>query len=155
MILILEGKSYRLNPVSDAFLKWDLSRPPHQRASVRYNPALLDDYKPNKTFFLTDEQIKALERAGSVSGIHEAKQLGKLYERVLSSLLIDLTHASSNLENVNISWLDTKTLIEFGEMPNGLSEKQMRIVLNHKEAIAYLKEHGRDMVIGKKDIKIL
>jgi hypothetical protein len=40
-------------------------------------------------------------------------------------------------------------------MPNGLSEKQMRIVLNHKEAIAYLKEHGRDMVIGKKDIKIL
>jgi Fic family protein len=151
-ILIPDGKSYRLNPASDAYLTWDLSRPPHQRPSVRYNPAILDDYKPNKTFFLTDVQRKTLESFGMVSGIHEAKELGKPYERVLTSLLIDLTHASSNLENVNISWLDTKILIEFGEKPNGLNEKQMRIVLNHKEAIAYLKEHGRDMSIDKKDL---
>jgi len=59
----------------------------------------------------------ALEQAGKVEGIAEAKEKGKLYERVLASLSIDLTHASSNLENVNISWLDTKILIEFGERP--------------------------------------
>jgi Fic family protein len=151
-LLVLEGKSYRINQASDAYLIWDLTRPPQQRPSVRYNPDLLDNYKPNETFLLTDTHLNALEHAGAVSGIREAKELGKPYERVLSSLLIDLTHASSNLENVNISWLDTKTLIEFGERPNGLSDKQMRIVLNHKEAIAYLKEHGRDMVIGKKDL---
>lgn len=151
-ILIPEGKSYRLNPLSDAYLAWDLSRPPQQRQPARYNPALLDNYKPNETFFLTDIQMKELERVGAVASINEAKDLGKPYERVLSSLMIDLTHASSNLENVNISWLDTKTLIKFGEKPNGLNEKQVRMVLNHKEAISYLMEHGSEMMIAKKDL---
>ena len=151
-LLSLEGKSYRLNPASDAYLEWDLTRPPLQRKSVRYNPALMDNYTPNGTFFLTDPQLKALEKAGAASGIHEAKKLGKPYERVLASLLIDLTHASSNLESVPISWLDTKTLIEFGEIPGGLNDKQMRIVLNHKDAIAHLKEHGLNMSITKSDL---
>ncbi len=151
-LLSLEGKSYRLNPASDAYLEWDLTRSPLQRKSVRYNPALLDNYIPNSTFFLTDKQIKALEKNGAVAGIHEVKKSGKPYERVLASLLIDLTHASSNLENVPISWLDTKTLIEFGEIPGGLNDKQMRIVLNHKDAIAYLKEHGFRMSITKSDL---
>lgn len=151
-VLSLKGKSYRLNPKSDAYLEWDLTRPPTQRGVVRYNPALLDNYLPNKTFFLTDEQIVSMEKKGHVFGVPEAMSLGKPYERVLSSLLIDLTHASSNLENVSISWLDTKTLIEFGEIPSGLNEKQMRIVLNHKDAIAYLRTHGADMSITKRDI---
>lgn len=151
-ILDLKGKSYELNPASDAYLQWDLSRPPHQRPNVKYNFALLDDYRPNETFFLTDHQLKGLEKVGAVSGVNEVQMLGKSYERVLASLLIDLTHASSNLENVNISWLDTKTLIEFGERPGGLNEKQMRIVLNHKDAIAYLKEHRHDLSISRRNI---
>lgn len=151
-ILVPEGKAYRLHNMSDAYLEWDLSRPPHQRPAVRYNPGLLDSYRPNVSSLLTDEQMKALEKMGLVSGVNEAKALGKPYERVLASLLIDLAHASSNLENVNISWLDTKTLIEFGERPKGLNERQLRIVLNHKDAIIYLKEYGRDMSLGKKDL---
>lgn len=151
-MLIPEGRSYRLNDKSDAYLEWDLSRPPHQRPTVRYNPDLLESYRPNGSFLLTDEQMMAMEKTGLVSGVDEAQALGKPYERVLASLLIDLAHASSNLENVNISWLDTKTLIEFGELPKGLNETQLRIVLNHKEAISYLKEHGRDLSVGKTDL---
>jgi Fic family protein len=151
-MLIPEGRSYRLNNKSDAYLEWDLSRPPHQRPTVRYNPDLLESYRPNESFLLTDEQMMAMEKTGLVSGVNEAQALGKPYERVLASLLIDLVHASSNLENVNISWLDTKTLIEFGELPKGLSETQLRIVLNHKDAISYLKEHGRDLSVGKTDL---
>lgn len=151
-LLQLEGKAYRVNTDSDAYLRWDLSRAPHHREPVRYNPRLLGDYRPNSTFLLTDNQLLALEQAGKVEGIAEAKEKGKLYERVLASLLIDLTHASSNLENVNISWLDTKTLIEFGERPEGLTEKQMRIVLNHKEAISFLKEHGSSLSFAKRDL---
>lgn len=147
-----EGKAYRINKDSDAYLRWDLSRAPYQREAVRYNPKLLGAYKPNSTFLLTESQLLALETAGRVEGIAEAKEKGKLYQRVLSSLLIDLTHASSNLENVNISWLDTKTLIEFGERPDGLTERQMRIVLNHKEAITFLKDHADTLSFAKRDL---
>lgn len=146
------GKAYRVNKDSDAYLRWDLSRAPHYRELVRYNPSLLGNYKPNSTFLLTDSQLLELEKSGRVGGVEEAKEKGKMYERVLSSLLIDLTHASSNLENVNISWLDTKTLIEFGEKPEGLTEQQMRIVLNHKEAICYLKDHGSSLSFVKRDL---
>ncbi|MDD5175054.1 MAG: Fic family protein [Sterolibacterium sp.] len=147
-----EGKSYRVNRSSDAYLRWDLSRSPNYREIVRYNPALLGNYKPNATFLLTNNQMLELERAGVVPGATEAKEKGKLYDRVLVSLLIDLTHASSNLENVNISWLDTKTLLEFGEKPEGLTEQQMRIVLNHKEAVSFLKEHGQSLSFIKRDL---
>jgi len=151
-LLLAKGKSYQLNKRSDAYLEWDLTRPPHQRSVVPYNPSFLADYQPNTTFMLSAEQLQAMERIGAVSGLSAAKGLGKNYERVLASLLIDLTHASSNLENVQISWLDTKTLLEFGERPGGLTETQMRIVLNHKNAIAYLMEHGQDLSIARKDL---
>jgi Fic family protein len=113
---------------------------------------LLGTYKPNATFLLTDEQLETLDRAGKVPGVAEAQEKGKLYERLLRSLLIDLTHASSNLENVNISWLDTRTLIEFGERPAGLTESQLRIVTNHKEAIAYLSEHRENLSLSRRDL---
>jgi len=151
-LLRLEGKSYRVNQQADAYVRWDLSRPPHRRREVRYDPALLGTYKPNATFLLTDEQLETLDRAGKVPGVAEAQEKGKLYERLLRSLLIDLTHASSNLENVNISWLDTRTLIEFGERPAGLTESQLRIVTNHKEAIAYLSEHRENLSLSRRDL---
>jgi Fic family protein len=151
-LLHLKGKAYRINTDSDAYLRWDLSRAPHYRETVRYNPKLLHDYKPNSTFLLSENQLLVLEKAGKVEGVAEAKEKGKLYERVLASLLIDLTHASSNLENVNISWLDTKTLIEFGERPEGLTEQQMRIVLNHKKAISFLRDHGTSLSFAKRDL---
>lgn len=150
-LLTAEGKAYRLNEKSDPYVRWDLSRPPHQRKAVKYDPSLLENYQPNKSFLLTDQQMRRMEMLGAVSGVAQAEALGKPYERVLSSLLIDLAHASSNLENVHISWLDTKALIEFGERPEGLSEKQLRIVLNHKAAIGYLKEHSHDLSMRKSD----
>ena len=57
-LLQLEGKAYRVNADSDAYLRWDLSRAPHHRAPVRYNPKLLGDYQPNSTFLLTDGEWK-------------------------------------------------------------------------------------------------
>lgn len=147
-----EGKVYRVNADSDTYLRWDMSRAPYHRAPVPYNPKLLGEYRPNTSFLLTDDQLLALEKAGAVDGVTAAREKGKLYERVLASLLIDLTHASSNLENVPISWLDTKTLIEFGERPGGLTEQQMRIVLNHKAAISFLKEHGVQLAFTKRDL---
>ena len=150
-LLDLKGKKYCLNKESDAYLEWDLTRPPSMRPAVRYSPDLLDAYEPNRSFLLTREQQQTLSRLGNVTGI-KAPLEGKPYERILSTLMIDLSHASSNLENVKISWLDTKTLIEFGEIPNGLTEKQLQVVLNHKTAISYLVEHGKNLSLCKRDL---
>jgi hypothetical protein len=50
------ARTYRLNPLSDAYLIWDLSRPPQQRQQVAYNSALFENYQPNQTFLLSDTQ---------------------------------------------------------------------------------------------------
>lgn len=151
-LLEATGKAYRLNQTSDAFLQWDLSRAPHHRPAVRYDPYLLRQYQPGTTFLLSDEQRSVLERAGHVERVEQARDKGKSYDRVLQSLMIDLTHASSNLENVDISWLDTKTLIEFGERPEGLTQQQLRLVMNHKEAISFLKEHAAQLSFTQRDL---
>jgi fido (protein-threonine AMPylation protein) len=147
-----EGKSYRVNQESDAFVRWDLARPPHRRREARYDPTLLGSYTPNASFLLTEAQLQELGRIGIVPSALEARETNKQYERVLRSLLVDLTHASSNLENVNISWLDTKTLIEFGERPAGLTENQLRIVTNHKDAIAFLSERRESLSLSRRDL---
>lgn len=145
------ARTYRLNPDSAAYLQWDLTRPPQQRPEARYNPRLLEDYQPNHTFLLSQNQRAALLQAGNIAGA-EKLEPGKNYTRLISTLLIDLAHASSNLENVPISWLDTKTLIEFGERPDGLDETQLRIVLNHKSAINHLTTHAGEMSLSRRDL---
>lgn len=146
------SRTYRLHPNSDEYIRWDLSRPPQQRYEVNYRPELLINYQPNKSYFLTEEQREVMAEAGSISEDQTLEQGSKNYNRLIASLLIDLAHASSNLENVPISWLDTKTLIEFGERPDGLNETELRIVLNHKKAITHLTENAREMSIDPKDL---
>lgn len=145
------ARTYRINPVSTAYLRWDLSRPPQQRPAVAYNPKLLESYQPNQTFLLSAEQRAELLWVGNIAGIGKPEP-GKNYTRLVSTLLIDLAHASSNLENVPISWLDTKTLLEFGERPDGLDETQLRIVLNHKAAINHLTAYAGEMGISRRDL---
>ena len=145
------ARTYRLNPLSDAYLIWDLSRPPQQRQQVTYNPTLLENYQPNETFLLSDTQRTLLSDVGNIA-YTESLPSDKNYTRLISTLLIDLAHASSNLENVPISWLDTKTLIEFGEYPNSLDKTQLKIVLNHKMAINYLTSHAETIQPSQRDI---
>ena len=59
-LLELEGKAYRINKTSEAWLRWDLSRAPWLRPAVSYHPALLGDYQPDRSSLLTDDQLKAL-----------------------------------------------------------------------------------------------
>lgn len=127
-----KGARYRANPV--AILRQELSKPPHQREPVAYNPDFLRNYEPNQTFLLTDGDLWRLYEAAKVQEIKNKDA----YSRVLAALMIDLSYGSSRLEDVNISWLDTKTLIEFGEAPKGLSPRDLQVVVNHKEAIHFM-----------------
>ncbi|MEZ5534914.1 MAG: Fic family protein [Thiolinea sp.] len=146
-----KARSYRLNPDSTAYLKWDLTRPPHAREAVAYQPDFLESYQPNDSFLLSTEQRQTLAKVGNIKEADEIEQ-NKNYPRLISTLLIDLAHASSNLEDVPISWLDTKTLLEFGEQPDGLNETQLRIVLNHKAAILHLTQHAGSLQFCRRDL---
>jgi Fic family protein len=146
-----KARSYRLNPESPAYLQWDLSRAPHEREAVAYLPDFLESYQPDVSFLLAAEQRQTLATMGNIAGTDEIER-DKNYPRLISTLLIDLAHASSNLENVPISWLDTKTLLEFGEQPEGLDETQLRIVLNHKAAIQYLTNHADTLRFCRRDL---
>lgn len=148
-VLRLEGKSYRLDQKSQAYVEWDVSRPPHQRPKVAYNSALLADYQPNRSSLLLPEQLAYFAACHKPSP--EVVE-NKRYHRLLNTLLIDLTYASSNLEDVRISWLDTKTLIEFGERPEWINEKQLKLVLNHKEAINYLNAHRDGLTLNQREV---
>ena len=146
------SRTYRLHPNSDEYIRWDLSRPPQQRVEVNYRPELLIGYQPNQSYLLTQEQRDLMAEVGTISEDQALEQDSKNYNRLIASLLIDLAHASSSLENVPISWLETKTLIEFGERPDGLNDTELRIVLNHKKAITHLTDNAATMSVAPKDL---
>lgn len=142
------NRRYRLNRTSTPFVRWELAQPPATRAIAQYNPDILKAYEPNVTKWLSPEQSMAL--ANITHGAATTDELA--YRRVMNSLLIDLSYASSRLEDVRITWLDTKSLIELGERPEGLSEKEFRIVSNHKTAIQYICDHRADIDISRRTL---
>ncbi len=104
---------------------------------------------PNVTSWLGKKRLKHLRglakpkfRAGAAA-----------YRRVMTSLSIDLSYASSRLEDVNISWLYTKGLVELGERPEGLSDKEYRIVMNHKDAIQFICENRSVLDLSPRNIR--
>ena len=152
-VLVAEGgtrsRRYRLAQGSREFLIWELGQPKDNRARVQYDPGVLERYVPNVTSWLGKTQLKHLR------GLAKPKfRVGAAaYRRVMTSLLIDLSYASSRLEDVNISWLDTKSLIELGERPEGLSDKEYRIVMNHKDAIQFICENRNALDLGTRNIR--
>lgn len=152
-LVLAEGSTrarrYRLCTESTAYLEWDLTRPPELRKPVAYNFDLLKNYEPNVTSWLGPDALALI----STELDYDPRDVDPQdYRRVLNTLIIDLSFASSVLENVNISWLDTKTLIEFGERPQGLNERELRIVLNHKDAIEFIRDHKEEVSISRRDI---
>jgi Fic family protein len=141
-----KGARYELKAGSIERLRLDLSESPDSRPKVGYNPEFLRAYEPNKTFLLSDEQLWRLCDASKVGEIKDRDA----YSKVLSALLIDLSYGSSKLEDVRMSFLDTKALIEFGETPEGASPRDIQIVLNHKEAINFMV--ANDLSISRRDL---
>jgi Fic family protein len=109
---------------------------------------VLSGYEPGKTRWLSKSQKKTLHSIAQP----RFKADENAYRRVMNSLLIDLAYASSRLEDVHISWLDTKTLVELGERPEGLTDKEYRIVMNHKTAIQFICENRAALDLSKRNV---
>lgn len=115
-----------------------IRQPLGKRVPVGYRREFLNEYRPNRSRYLTPEIVAHLQRIGRTP---DAERPAGTYARhILNRLLIDLSWASSQLEGNTYSLLETKRLIERGEVVEGKAARETQMILNHKAAIEFLVE---------------
>ncbi len=128
-------KSIPLSPDSHDILNY-LDKPTFDREPVGYSRDFLDDYIPNKTYYLSEPIRRQLHRMGKT--IYATQPAGTYGRDIYNRLLIDLSWASSHLEGNTYSRLDTVELIEHGQFALGKDIIETQMILNHKSAIELL-----------------
>jgi hypothetical protein len=113
-----------------------LNQPVNARKPVGYNRKFLDSYRPNETFYLSEEQRAHLAQLGKPN--FENQAAGTYAKQILNRLLIDLSWNSSRLEGNTYSLLDTTRLIELGEAAEGRDRLEAQMIVNHKDALEFL-----------------
>jgi len=102
-------------------------RPITQRRPVGYDRKLLDAYRPNETFYLTDAGWRArLREIGRTQ--FDQRPAGTYARDILNRLLIDLSWASSRLEGNTYTRLDTVNLIEHSREAEGKDRLETQIL---------------------------
>ena len=113
-----------------------VNQPVAQRTPVGYQFEFLNEYYPNRTYYLPAPLRLQLRKMGHAVQIESS---ASTYTRdILNRLLIDLSWASSQLEGNTYSRLDTLNLIEGGRSADGKQAQETQMILNHKEAIEFL-----------------
>lgn len=128
-------------------------QPLARRTPVAYETEFLDRYRPNITPYLSDDDLRDLERYGRA--VPEGTAAGTYAQRILERLLIDLSWNSSRLEGNTYSLLDTRRLIERGEFPDGHSHAEAQMILNHKQAIEFLVQSASEIAMDLPTIRAL
>ena len=85
-------------------------QPVAARKPVGYDRGILDAYRPNETFHLTEKERAHLHQVGTPQ--IAPQPAGTYAKQILSRLLIDLAWNSSRLEGNTYSLLDTRRLID-------------------------------------------
>ena len=112
--------------------------PLQNRSNVGFNRDFLDEYRPNISSYLTDEDKETLLELGQVE--YQDQPAGTYARKILNRLLIDLSFNSSRLEGNTYSLLDTERLIQDGAPAEGKNAQETQMILNHKGAIEFMVE---------------
>lgn len=131
-----------ISPEGSAVLAY-VRQPVAVRQPVGYERSFLDRYRPNETFYLTQQQRDHLATIGKPQ--IEAAAAGTYAKQILNRLLIDLAWNSSRLEGNTYSLLDTRRLLDFGEAADGRGPREAQMILNHKDAIEFLVANANDV----------
>lgn len=131
----------KLNPVDY------LQAPFFKRQKKSYNFDFLANYKPNETYFFTNEQLKILETTISNLDINTDFYINN--KRLLEMTLIDLSFASSYLEGNTYDYLDTEILIKYNEIAKQKSADDTQMILNHKKCIEYMVFYKKELPFSK------
>jgi hypothetical protein len=113
------------------------------RQPVGYQRDFLDRYRPNRTYYLSQDIRDELQQQGRVLAGHEPA--GTYARQLADRLLIDLSWNSSRLEGNTYSLLETERLISAGEAATGKNALEAQMILNHKGAIEFLIDASNDI----------
>ena len=122
-------------------------KPVQSRNPVGYERAFLDAYRPNNTAYLSRKERAHLQEVGTPSSGEQPA--GTFAKQVLNRLLIDLSWNSSRLEGNTYSLLETKQLIDFGEIAEGKEQLEAQMILNHKDAIEFLVDSAEEIGVNR------
>ena len=142
-------KEIELSKESKTLLK-HISKPIAARTPVGYNQDFLRSYRPNSTFYLSEQERIELMNAGKNE--NAIRPAGTYARNILNRLLIDLSWNSSRLEGNTYSLLETKRLIELGENAAGKDASEAQMILNHKGAIEYIIESASELKISLHEV---
>ena len=123
-------------------VKQAIRQPIQNRHPVGYNRDFLDAYRPNDTFYLSQETRQRLLELGRSPG--GQRPAGTYARQLFNRLLIDLSWNSSRLEGNTYSLLETARLLELGEAAEGKDASETQMILNHKAAIELLVEQASE-----------
>lgn len=133
-----------------AVVRAHLQTPHHRRRLGVYRREFVDGYIPNRSFYLGEADRERLHEAGRP--VPQPLPAGTFAQRILESLLVDLSWASSRMEGNTYDILETGRLIRFGEEASGKERREAVMILNHKEAIQYVVEHLAEVTVSRLDI---
>ena len=141
----MSGRLSVMEPLSKAgaAVREQVELPLDERQPVGYDRDSLDSYLPNQTFFLSEVERTELRTIGSATPAEQPA--GTFAKQILNRLLIDLSWNSTRLEGNTYSLLDTQRLIEAGEEAEGKDACETQMILNHKDAIAFLVDGAEEV----------
>ena len=131
-----------LSPASLEILRY-VRQPKQARHLVNYDRTFLENYEPNKSFYLDESTRRHLHLVGDTG---ESEQpIGTYGRGILDRLLIDLSWSSSKLEGNTYTRLDTEKLIQEGREAEGKAAQDAQMILNHKRAIELIVDDAEEV----------
>jgi hypothetical protein len=110
--------------------------PIYTRPPATYREDWLQSYVPNESTYLSQGRRAELAALGKRDPIYG--KAGTYIKKIYDRLLIDFSFNSSRLEGNTYSLADTEKLLLHGSAALGKPNAERIMILNHKEAIAYL-----------------
>ncbi|MEK7576661.1 MAG: Fic family protein [Patescibacteria group bacterium] len=137
------GTSYHVSAVGRIFAEVDAheycSIEPDKRYGLsRYNFGLLLAL-PSDIF--TDNELKILNDATAEFEQRTKNSPHAIQKKELERLIIELSWKSSKIEGNTYTLLDTEKLILENKEAPGHDKKEARMILNHKDAFTFIREH--------------
>ena len=81
------------------------------------------------------------------AGIERALPAGTYVKKIYKRLLLDLSWNSSRLEGNTYFLLETEKLLESGKEAPGKDHVKVQMILNHKEAIEFIRRMRENSVL--------
>ena len=119
----------------------------NKRKTVGYDYAFLNSYRPNVSSYLTKNERQHLKAIGSQK--IAPQPAGTYAKHIMNRLLIDLSWNSSRLEGNTYSLLDSRRLIDFGQIASSHKPLEAQMILNHKDAIEFLIHSAEDISFNR------